>query len=217
MLGPRTARGEHEKSESKSVDTPRGESHDNFHTPDTGGNASSSGPTKVETEGRKRKVHVGFDDSEAEDDFDQTLSACEEDGPSLSDIERDFENLSIAEGKKRRLNKKTSPGEVGYTMRPLLKRAEAQIKRHQYKVKLKKQQAALKAARAQAIALMAMQAPVAAFDIEERSEVGHFNLPHESHKIIALHGGGGTIYCKRCGYWSAKLKLKLLAEPCRGL
>ena len=102
-------------------------------------------------------------------------------------------------------------------MRPLLKRAEAKVKRHQFQMKQKKRQAEIKAARKVAIQLLAMQAPAGAFAENERDEVGEFDLPHSSHKILALQGEGDTIYCKRCGCWSAKVKLRHLASPCLGM
>ena len=102
-------------------------------------------------------------------------------------------------------------------MRQLLKRAEAQIKRHQYNLKVKKRQAELRAARANVIEFMSLQPPIGALDIDEGSAVGHFDLPHASHRILALQGNGDTIFCKRCGCWSSRVKLRLLAEPCHGL
>ena len=64
---------------------------------------------------------------------------------------------------------------------------------------------------------MAMQAPIGAFDEEDRAEIEILEHPHPSHRILSMHGSGDIIFCKQCGYWSARVKLRLLAQPCRGL
>ena len=102
-------------------------------------------------------------------------------------------------------------------MRPLLKRAEYQIKKQIAHKKSRKQQLEAKAARKRAIELMAMQAPPSAFNDQDFEVSSIAEHPHQSHRIIALHGQSQTIYCKNCGHWSASSRLKLLARPCSGL
>ena len=120
-------------------------------------------------------------------------------------------------GQRRRLIAKTHPEGTGYTLRPLLKRAEYQIKKQIAHKKSRKQQLEAKAARKRAIELMAMQAPPSDFNDQDFEVSIIAEHPHQSHRIIALHGRSQIIFCKNCSHWSASSRLKLLAKPCSGL
>jgi len=186
--------------------------------PDTGGQAASSWQdASAEADRRKRNAQAtGFDEEEADN-----VSEPSEDGneQAASDFNFDIETEEPVVGriKRRRLHGKTNPSETGYTVRPLLKKGEHKIKMQQWKVKKRKQEAELKAARKRAVEMLAWQAPIGAFDENERGEVSPLMSPHASHRILALQGGGNTIYCKQCGYWSSRVKLRHLANPCVGL
>ena len=160
---------------------------------------------------------AGLDDSEAE-----ACSEQSEEGESWGQEDFNFgdgEHEEAAHGSapRRRLKVKTNPRETGYTDRPLLKRAEFRIKKFQAQIKIKKRQAEMKAARKIAIELMSRQAPGGAFDEHENEVSEILEHPHPSHRIQSMHGGGDIIFCKNCSYWSARTKLRLLSEPCRGL
>ena len=81
---------------------------------------------------------------------------------------------------------------------------------------MKKAKAEERAARESAIEWMAHQDHMGAFACDE-GEAGEIVMPHATHRILALNRASDTIYCKQCGCWAARVKLKLLASPCRGL
>ena len=105
----------------------------------------------------------------------------------------------------------------GYPQRALLKLSEHRIRQYKRKLAMKKQKAEYKAARHRAIELLSWQAPTGTFAADEWIEAGLIEHPDPSHRIVALHGQSDTIFCKRCGWWSARAKLRLLATPCQGL
>ena len=118
---------------------------------------------------------------------------------------------------RKRLWQKTAPAATGYPERALLKASEFRILKYKYKLELKRQRAKFRKARIEAIELLSRGAPTGAFAADEWIEVGPNEQPHSQHKTVARHGPSDTIYCKRCGWWSAKAKLRLLATPCQGL
>ena len=121
-------------------------------------------------------------------------------------------------GIRTRLRNKTKASLApGYPLRPLLKRAEHKIKMNQMKLAKRKRKAEFKQARIRAIELMSMQPPPSALAREERDEIGNFEIPHSSHRIVTMHGCSEIIFCKVCCCWSAKTKLRLLALPCQNL
>ena len=161
---------------------------------------------------------AGFDESEAEDIFEP--SEVGEENWLPSDLEQegsDREGNTKEVGQRRRLQAKTNPAGTGYTLRPLLKRAEYLMKKQLAQRKIRKHQLETKAVRKRAIELMAMQAPPSAFDEQDLEESIIAEHPHQSHRINALHGNNQIIFCKQCGHWSASSRLKLLAKPCSGL
>ena len=85
------------------------------------------------------------------------------------------------------------------------------------KIAKAKQVKELKAARLNAIELLSRQPPSGAFAESERGYEGTIVNPHPSHYIKALHGDNDTMCCKSCGCWASKVKLRLLAVPCRGI
>ena len=66
-------------------------------------------------------------------------------------------------------------------------------------------------ARLQALNLFAIQTDLAEGELNPHSLMAACSLPHASHRILELHGCNETIYCKTCGKWSARKKLKGLA------
>ena len=161
---------------------------------------------------------AGFDEAEAEYDFEPSEVGEENWLPSdLEQDETDRDDNARGSGQRRRLQVKTNPDGTGYTLRPLLKRAEYLIKKQQAKKKIRKLQLEAKAVRKRAIELLSMQAPLSAFDESELEGSYIAEHPHQSHRIVALNGQGSTIFCKRCGHWSSKSKLRLLAQECPGL
>ena len=108
-------------------------------------------------------------------------------------------------------------GRRQYPQRPLLKLKEFRIRKHQLQVAKRKKESEARALRAQSIELLSRQAPVAAFELEERTDLGEFQIPHFTHRILALNGNSDTIYCKACGWWSSRLRLRGLALRCQGL
>ena len=161
---------------------------------------------------------AGFDEAEAEYDFEPSEVGEENWLPSdLEQDETDRDDNARGSGQRRRLQVKTNPDGTGYTLRPLLKRAEYLIKKQQAKKKIRKLQLEAKAVRKRAIELLSMQAPLSAFDESELEGSYIAEHPHQSHRINALHGNNQIIFCKQCGHWSASSRLKLLAKPCSGL
>ena len=105
----------------------------------------------------------------------------------------------------------------GYTTRPLQSLQEHRVHMHQFKKAKQRQRAELRAARQQAIELLAMQPPSGAFVGEVETDIGPIQSPHPSHRILALEGSSSTIYCRQCGAWSARTKLRHLAARCTPL
>ena len=120
--------------------------------------------------------------------------------------------------KRTRLKVKTHPSMApAYPARRLLKLQEYRIRRFNIKQAKAKVDKQIKKVRMKAIELMARQPPAGAFEEDEWVAEDPIIHPHASHRISALHGSSETIFCKRCGYWSSKASLRLLAEPCQGL
>ena len=115
------------------------------------------------------------------------------------------------------MQKTAATASHGYTTRPLLNLHDHKVQRHQLKQAQQSQRAEIKAARQEAIKLLAMQPPPGAFGENEDHDIGPISNPHPSHRILALEGSSSTIYCRNCGAWAARAKLRLLAGVCTPL
>ena len=120
--------------------------------------------------------------------------------------------------RRRRLHRKTAAAaDHGYTTRPLQSLQEHKVHMHHFKKAQQSQRIESRAARNEAIKLLAMQPPPGAFVGEVELDSGPIQNPHPSHRILALQGSCSTIYCRNCGAWAARAKLRLLAEACKPL
>ncbi len=79
------------------------------------------------------------------------------------------------------------------------------------------QQLAFKKVRTRAIELLAEQAELPCSYDETESIPAPCELPHVSHHITQLEGNSEVIWCKVCGHWSQRAKLRNLAVGCEGL
>ena len=128
------------------------------------------------------------------------------------------QGCDVSTSSRRRLRSKTAPEFAkGYPARALLKISEYRIQMHKLKLAKMKQRAEFKKARTRAIELLAMSAPSGAFAADEQTEFGEIELPHYSHHNSKLQGGSDTIFCRSCGLWSCRAKLRGLAKRCQGL
>ena len=139
---------------------------------------------------------AGLDDSEAEVGSEPSEEGEVWGQEEFNFVEGEPEAAAHSAAPKRRLKVKTNPNGTGYTSRPLLKRAEFRIKKYQAQIQIRKLQAEMNAARRIAIDLMSRQAPGGAFDEHEKDDLEIFELPHPSHRIQSMHGGGDIIFCK---------------------
>ena len=145
------------------------------------------------------KYKAGVDDqwvdedrfeNESEDSFCYEVPDLE--APELTDAAAGSEQPT--QSTRRRLRVKTAGGaEHGYTKRPLLHLQEHRIQMHTKKVAELKQKAEYKTARRKAIELLAYQPPPGAFDENDGRETEPLQQPHESHRVVALHGNSTTI------------------------
>ena len=115
------------------------------------------------------------------------------------------------------MHRSAAAADHGYTARPLQNLQEHRVHMHKFKKAQQRHRAELKAARQQAIELLAMQPPSGAFGGEVETDTGPMQNPHPSHRILALEGSSSTIYCRNCGSWSARSKLRHLAARCAPL
>ena len=163
-----------------------------------------------------RSSHAaGIDDSEGEcchdqnPFYDETEEGEWAEGVS-SEVERNLEGtVNDSSVKRIRLRVKTdaSPA-TGYPARELLKLNEYRIRQYQRKLAKKKQETEYRIARSNAIELLSRQAPIGTFALDERIDTGPIEHPDPSHRIVALHGQSDIIFCKRCGWWSARATLR---------
>ena len=102
----------------------------------------------------------------------------------------------------------------GYTVRPLQNLQAHRISMHKVREDNLKQRAEFREMRKQAVQLLSMQPPGGAFDESEQGEIDYFQHPHPSHNIVALNGQSSVIYCRHCGSWSARDRLRHLGLPC---
>ena len=116
-----------------------------------------------------------------------------------------------------RLRAKTNANNApAYTLRPLLKKGDYRIKAAKLKAINRLHKASLKAIRIQSIKLLVQQ-PQEFHSDSIPIWNGECETPHPSHYIFALNGHATTIYCKQCGLWSKRAKLRMLAAPCHGV
>ena len=159
-----------------------------------------------------KKSAAGFDQEEA-DPWNQNE---EEELVDMSFPEEFEDTFNIP--RRTRLRVKTHPSMApAYPSRKLLRLQEYRIRRFNLKQAKAKIDIQVKKVRMEAIELMARQPPAGAFEEDEWTAEKPTIHPHASHRITALHGNSDTIFCKWCGYWSARANLKLLAKPCQGL
>ena len=124
-------------------------------------------------------------------------------------------DANVRLGQRRRLRSKTAANaDHGYPKRPLRTLQAHRISMHKVREANLKQRAEFREMRKHAIQLLSMQPPVGAFDVSEQGEICHFQHPHLSHKIVALNGQSSVIYCRHCGSWSARDRLRHLGLPC---
>ena len=167
------------------------------------------------------KSSAGIDDSDAEQPEEPSGDKRDDRDFAYQDeswADQDAINEAHSFSKRKRLHVKSHPSLApAYPKRALLKMTDFKLRRFQVKEAKRLQDAKFKKVRSQAVEMMAMQPPSGAFDEDEWTEPGHIINPHPSHRIAALHGKEGTIFCKRCGCWASKVGLRLLAEPCHCL
>ena len=163
---------------------------------------------------------AGFDDEEAEA---WSQSEGEEvgyvSGPEFFSEDGEAQSANTNETpKKMRLNRKTHPSNApAYPARKLLKLSEFRIRKFNVNKAKAMREKQGRNVRMKAIELMARQPPPGAFEDDEWVTDDPITHPHASHRIVTLHGDSDTIFCKSCGYWSARASLKLLAKQCQGL
>ena len=133
-------------------------------------------------------------------------------------IPEELLNTELGGTRRRRLHRKTAAtADHGYTARLLQKLQDHRVHMHKFKSAQQKQRAEIKIARRNAIELLAMQPPPGAFGGEVELDTGQIQNPHSSHRILGFEGNSSTIYCRNCGAWAARAKLRLLAGRCTPL
>ena len=120
--------------------------------------------------------------------------------------------------RRRRLGETTLAVQApAFPERALLKARDFKIKKFQIKQAQQLQKQSCKTARSRALQLLALQPELGDGDLDADGPAAHFELPHHSHSILELQGNSQTIFCKRCSWWSSRIRLRGLAHPCLGL
>jgi len=166
---------------------------------------------------QSERSRAGLDDAEGDANFEDEPEDEDQQIPEgLSQSEAEGTQEQSKGTIRRRLRRKTeATADHGYTTRPLNNLQAHRVLMHKFKTAQKRQRAEIKAARNEAIELLAMQPPGGAFDQDEGYQAEPGQQPHPSHRIIALEGNSTTIFCKHCGSWSKSDRLKHLALPCQ--
>ena len=192
-----------------------------FHTPDSGGAASSSDPgistARVEAFDFDDDFEIASEPEWVEAHSPQQMTYDDLDHERLDSLAADGSVQN--EAKKRRLRSKTNPTQVpAFPQRPLIRATELKIKRHQLKQAQLQQNQALRTIKLKAISLLASHTfRVGCIDANNDLASLPLQTPHDSHYILALPTNETVIWCKACGYWSQSEKLRGLGKPCEGL
>ena len=144
---------------------------------------------KLKKTGEKKISFGGFDDSEGEE-------VCDQDPPE----EPDWADLLWEEpqcppsendltGRRKRLYTKTKPTGTGYTERPLVSRTCYKIQKHEMEIALLKSRSEQRSLRITAVSALANFEHAGAHAPDE-GEAGTIEMPHPSHRIQAMQGGG---------------------------
>ena len=178
-------------------------------------NKAQARQRRAEREGvpaQPEKFSLNIDDSDG--DYHSEASWQDE----RSEVDGSEVPVTFKPPMRKRLSTKTPAAQaLGYPLRALMKAHEFKVRKAQLKEIKRKRNQEWKAARLAAVNLLSQQADLSNVfpDFEDRS--WSCQLPHASHRITSLHGDGDTIYCKLCGLWSKRSKLKGLARPCHGI